>query len=294
VTVVLFFLFWLAGRAFQSRIAARVERARRFYTDDDRGRFADRLRRDLAPGGALAAPLEDALERQLYNMELSVRSEVSRELGRVADHLGQRLEEIRWLRKQLHDFLVLHGADGDPSQENKRLGHDETGIRRSVARFDDFERMLKGNPPHPERFRSTQATQRPFRNWHRRYSDAFLYPFTFIERMSQVYKDPLLEELSQPGTGPEQRARARELLDFLRRQGTFDLAFSWKAQEGVPTDRRYCLLPEVWRQLPGVMPALNDLRMPGENVFVGSDVARAYLLRVQTGIAIDCLKEAES
>ncbi len=288
--LLLFLTTWAIGRkAFQSRLAARVNRARRFYSDQARGRFANRLRACLKPdGGALYSPTSHFLDRMLRDMALSVRSEVSRELGQVAQRLRERRREMIWLRGQLREFLKMHQPMDGPQQ-----GRDGTGIRQSVERREDFERMLKSNPPGPDRFRSMQASRNPFTGWDQRYSDVFLSPLQFIDDLSTVYKDPFQVELAQPGEGPEQATRKREFLAFLKRHGGFDLAFTWMAQDGLPTDRRYCLLPAVWRFLPGVLQALADLRMTEKNVLVGSDVARAYLLRIQTGIDPACLLEAE-
>ena len=288
--LLIFLTAWTLGRrAFQSRLAARVHRARRFFSDQARGRFANRLRACLKPdGGALFQPMSHFLDRMLRDMVLSVRSEVSRELGQVGQRLRERRREMIWLRGQLREFLKMHQP-----MDGMQQSRDGTGIRHAVERREDFERMLKSNPPGPERFRSMQASRNPFTGWDQRYSDVFLSPLRFIDDLSTVYKDPFQVELAQPGEGPEQATRKREFLAFLKRHGGFDLAFTWMAQEGLPNDQRYCLLPSVWRFLPGVLQALADLRMTEKNVLVGRDVARAYLLRVQTGVDPACLLEVE-
>jgi hypothetical protein len=198
-----------------------------------------------------------------------------------------------WLRDQLRELLRLQGLSADERRDD--LGsalRNGSGIRHSVERGEDFDSMLRSNPPNPERFRSTQAAQAPFATWNLQYSRAFLYPLAFLDSLSRIYKDPFQQELSLPGAGPEQHKRTSELLDFLEHRGNFGLAFRWKAQEGVPPDRRYCLLPAIWRQLPGVLPALSGLRVTEESILIGNDVARAYLLRVQTGVDPRCLLES--
>lgn len=290
----LFLAVWgLGAWGLQKRIAARIERARRFYNDPERGRFIDRLRSGLQPGGALRAPLDALLDRLLLDMALSVRGEVTRELGRVLERLHERRREMLWLRNQLRGFLRLHGLRDDMRPEMGRLARNGTGIRYAVESGEDLEGMLRSNPPGPERFRSTQASLSPFAGWDERYSPAFLEPLVFIDRLSAIYMDPFQRELAQPGTGPEQARRAAELLEFLERRGALSLAFRWQAQEGVLPDRRYCLLPNLWRRLPGVLPALSDLRMSEEAVLPGADVGRAYLLRLQIGVDPRCLLEPE-
>lgn len=290
----LFLIFWLLGLTLQRRIASRVDRARRFYTDDERGRFVDRLRSGLRPGGRLRAPIDAVIERLLYDMALSVRGEVTRELNRVLERLRERKRETLWLRDQLRGFLRMHGLTGeDPKPDLGRLARDGTGIRYALERGEDFENMLRSNPPGPERFRSAQASQAPFDGWEEPYSRAFLVPLEFLDRLSRMYKDPFQQELAQAGMGPEQERLGKELRDFLALRGSFSLAFQFLAQEGVPPDQRYCLLPPSWKLLRGVMPALADLRMSDHSVLIGGDAGRVYLLRVQTGVEPKCLLEPQ-
>jgi len=288
--VVLFAALWgLGSQLFQRRIEKLQERAEEFYLDPLRGRLADRLRAELAPDGALGGPLHRELEESLGDAALAVRGAVRRELRGVLERLQERRREMLWLRSEVRDFLTLHGLEltGD-WHRLERQRRDGTGIRRSVENDRDLERMLERNPPVAERFRSTQADQRPFERWRARFCDAFLHPLPFLDRLSRSYDPAALREsggLEEPG---------RDFLDFLARSGGFDLAFSWKAQEGVPADRRYCLLPEPWRRLPGVLPRLADLRITDDRVLGGPDEARAYLLWLQTGIDRGCLLEGRS
>ncbi|HZF09275.1 MAG TPA: hypothetical protein VFE33_10845 [Thermoanaerobaculia bacterium] len=283
----------LAGMPLQRGIARRLERAGRFFTDGERGRLVDRLRADLAPGGALRRAAERRLSGLLDDLRLAVATEVGHELGRLVTRLRDRRQEMTWLRDQLRAFLGLHGLSTEDDPDLLGLIRDDTGIRHGVERGEDFARMLERNPPTPERFLSLQAEAAPFTGWADKYSDAFLYSLAFIDRLSRIYRDPLEEELARPDAGPRQSARAEELLAFLAGKGTFDLALGFKAQEGVPPDRRYALLPAGWRRLPGVLAALADLRMSGEQqVLDGTDGARAYLLRLQLGVAPSCLVEA--
>ena len=283
--------FWGLGRfALESRLRGRVQRAVDFWKHSERGRLISRLRGELQPGGSLSRPLEQLQERLIHQMAVSIRGEVSRELARVATRLQERRREIRWLRGQLSEFLTMHGMTVEERfNERTLLERESTGIRHSMERSEDFDRMLRSNEPIPERFASITAERKPFAGWEQRYSDAFLYALSFIDELSRIYKDPLLQELSRPGTGPEQLARARELHQFLDRYGKFDLAFSWKAGEGVPVVRHYCLMPDTWFSLQGIPQALADLRIVEQNVIHGSDVARAYILRIQVGVESACL-----
>jgi hypothetical protein len=295
VGTALFVGSWAAGTlGFHRGIAGRLDRARRFYSDQERGRFVDLLRSGTAEGGALRAPVDDLIERLLFNIHQSVRGEVSREIGRVLGRLRDRLREMTWLSNQLREFLRMHGFSGEVLRpEEGRLGRNDSGIRYSMERSDDFEAMLRSNPPGPERYRSTQAEAAPFGEWNERYSRSFLVPLAFVERLSRLYKDPFQQELAQPGPGPQQERIARELLDFLHKRSRFSLAFRFEAQQGLPPDQRYCLLPELWRRLDRVEAELIGLRMSDKFVLTGEDNGRGYLLRFQSGVDPQCLLELE-
>lgn len=283
LAVILFLAVWALGATwFQKLAAARQSRAARFYHDADRGRFADRLRAELSETGTLGAPLYRELELTLEDTALSVRGAVSREIARALERLRERRREMLWLAGELRDFLKLHGVTlAEGWHELDRRRRDGTGIRQSAERGEDLERILERNPPSPERFRSTQADERPFEGWDERYGDTFLFPLPFLDRLSRIYDEGV--ELTDPGP---------DFLAFLDRHGSFDLAFAWKAQDGLPADRRYSLLPAAWHRRPGLVERLADLRTSEDDVLVGADAARAYLLRLRTGIAPRCLLEA--
>ena len=289
----LFFLTWGLGRALlQPGIAGRVERTSRFFDDSDRGRFVDRLRGGLKSGGALREPVDDQVNRLILDMALSVRGEVTREVGRVVARLEERQREMRWLSGQLRGFLQLNGLNNDESRlDSERLERDGTGIRFAMEHADDLDAMMRLNPAVPDRFRSVQASHSPFVSWEDRYSRSFLVPIEFLDRLSKLYRDPIENELARAGSGPEQRRIASKLLDFIRQRGALSLAFLIKPQEGLPPDQRYCLLPPLWQQLDGVRTALGGLRMGEQAILNGANEGRGYLLRFLGGIDPKCLLE---
>lgn len=292
----LFLLAWgFCALVLQRLFTARSRRARHFFTDADRGRFADRLRDDMGPGGPLRRPIETVLEGLLNDMRWGVRSEVRRELQLFRERLAERRREMGWLRNELREFLKLHGVSLEGgTQHLHRVGRPHTGIRQSIEKREDFERILAKNPTEPSRYRSLQSDveHNPFAEWHVRHASSFLYPLAFIDRLSRAYSDPFADEQARPGTGPEQAARAQEVIDFFDRYGSFDLSFGWKKQEGVPSPQRFGLLPSSWRRLPAVLPRLSELGMVEENVYTGADEARAYLVRVELGVASEALEES--
>jgi hypothetical protein len=294
IGTLLFFAAWgLGAIALHRRIAARVDYARRYYSDAERGRFAGILRRCLGPGGELRRPIDAFVDRIVLDMTLSVRGEATRELRRVLDRLLQRAREIDWLRGELRKFLRMYGiAREDLKADDGPLARGETAaFRYTVEQGEDLERMVARNAQGQERFRAAQASLRPFAGWEERYSRAFLAPLEFLDHLSRDYADPFERELAQPGAGDEQKRVATDLRKFLHSYGSFSLAFSFRAQQGVPPERLYCLLPQPWSQL-GVMRDLKDLGMPDDAVMRAPDTGRAYLLRIQTGIDPKCVVES--
>jgi hypothetical protein len=266
-----------------------VLRARQFWTDPERGRLAAALRSLL---DSLADDQAAWAARWQRDAASNIRAEAGRELGQWHERLRERRREIGWLRGQLHDFLDMHGLDAESPAENWTRISREGGIRHALEEYADLQRILQTNPPSPERFQSMQAESQPFKQWEERYSPAFLYPLRFIDELSDAYREPLELELAQPGGGGEQNARARELCAFLRRHsGDFATAFRWKAQDGVPPDAVYCLLPPLWLGLPGVRETLADQGISAEHRLPGADAARAYLLRLQIGVETACLTQ---
>jgi hypothetical protein len=281
---------WAFGRLLlHPRLAARVERGRRFFRDARKGRFADALRAALRPGGGLRAAFDVQLERLACDARAGIRGQVARELDALGERLAERQREIEWLRKQLQEFLRVHGVSARAGGDGiERVAPETTGIRHLAGEGVDIERILATHPPKRERFRSLQAQGRPFVGWSQRYCGSFLNALAFIDELSHAFTDPFESELAQAGVGREQQARADEVLRFLERFGTAHLAFDWQAQEGLPPAQRLCVLPDVWRKLPGVLPRLADLGVREEQVLAGAD-GRAYLLRVQTGVDSACL-----
>jgi hypothetical protein len=293
IGALLFIAIWALGALGLHRsLAARVDRARRFYSDPERGRFVDRLRRGLKPGGGLRAPIDYHIDRLVFDMALSVRGEVTRELGSVLARLRERRREMLWLRDQLRGFLGMHGFTG-VDMRSARFDRNGSMIRFAMERREDFDAMLHSNPLGQNPFRSTQASDRPFEGWDQRYSHTFLVPLHFLDRLSQRYADPFEKELAKPGIGPEQQRIARELVDFVSGNGSaLRTAFLIKRQEGLPPAQQYCLLPSLWEGLPRVHAALLDAGIPDTAVQTGGQ-GRAYLLRLCAGIDSKVLVEQE-
>jgi hypothetical protein len=217
---------------------------------------------------------------------LTASSALHRELGRVRDRLRERRREMVWLRRQLEDFVRVQGGGGGDAGGSE--------IRVPVEAPEEYERMLGFKRPGPDQYRSAHRELSPFQGWNQPWSDAFLYPLSFIEGLSKLYRDPFERELSRPGEGPEQERWADAFEDFVQRHGTSPLAFHWPRQEGLPAEERFCLLPPLWRRLRNVREALSDIAVDEQHLLVSRDAGRSYLLRLQGGVDPACLVEAET
>jgi hypothetical protein len=272
-----------AGRlAFHRTIAQRVRRSLAFHTDPERGRLAARVRAALAPGGGLRGQVDAFAQGVERDLKARVRSDVQREVRRVRDLLAERRREALWLRDQLLDFLKGYGLDASLKGEGfERARRRRGGVRQALERSAELEDLLRKNAPRPERFRSTQARTRPFQGWAERYCGAFLHPLRFLDDLSTEYRD----------RGGEQATGAllAELLEFLRREGSFFLAFDWPKTEGVPVTESHALVPEAWSAFPEVMRALSDHGWSASRASRGADPGRAYLLNVRVGVSPDRL-----
>lgn len=289
----LFLAAWGFGAiALQPRLAGRVDYARRQFNDAERGRFIGLLRRSLAPGGALRVPIDAMVERIIRDMILSVRGEVTRELRRVLERLRARSKEMRWLSDQLRRFLRMYGITGEELRADPgALVRGRNAFRYTVEKGEDLDETLQSNPAEPGRFGSAQSSRKPFTGWSERYSRAFLVPGEFIDDLSHEYRDRFLQELGRPGDGNEQQRIAEGLRTFLQQHGACHLGFRFKGS--VPPDDFYCLIPESWSNLPGVMQELRNRRITEDKVLrVKGDTGRTYLLRLRSGIDPQCVVES--
>lgn len=272
-------------------LVARTKRALRYFLDRDRGRFADRVRAALAPAGALFRETRNHLDGLLRDVALAVHSEILRELRLVDARLSDRRREMGWLRRQLEELRHVHGISLTDSRSRSPSSATSSTVRHLVATVDDLEELQAREPPVEERLRSLQAELEPFSGWNERHCGAFLYPLDFIERLSKRYEDPFHRELARPEVGPAQEAWSREFLDFLHQhRRDFEVGFSFKRQEGLPPEQRWCVLPRLWRRLPEIRPSLGDeMAISDSHILDGTDPTRAYLLQVQLGIDKRCL-----
>lgn len=283
---------WLVGRFHVQRaVEGRVVRARRLFTDRDRGRLADAVRAALAEGSvrATAHRTADLTYRELVSR---LRSEVQKEGERIVARLGDRQREMRWLRHQLRQYLRMQDVSPDePMARLRTAGRSQDPFRYSIDRERDLTDMLARNPPGDDRYRSTQSELRPFARWNQRFCDAFLYPVGFLDAVSRFFHDPAKDGAA----GTDQAdAPARALVEAIeaRRVDEFNPGFLWQAGFAASTPMmRFCIVPAHWREVGELTRALYGKGFG--DVLAGDNPERAYLVRVQHGIGTASMEGGE-
>ena len=291
VASVFFLATWLIGRFwFQREIEARQARTRLAYTHPDQGKLIDRVRQVLR-AGPLRTSVSDFTDRIYRGMVRQLRSEIDRAVTRIQQRLQERRREIAWLRQQMREFLRTHGVDpANATAEIALVGLRNASYRVTIERERDLLRILSRNPATADRFRSMQSEVRPFQQWNRKYCDDFLYPVLFLERLSQEYEDPPESETATRDSQETHQARARELLQFLAQFAQFSVAFVWGGSpSAVASTDSYCVIPQLWRILPDVEPALSGHGYTRQRIIDSVDPDRAYLLQVQLGVSSERL-----
>jgi len=286
---------WIVGQQLmQPGIRKRVLRGVSAFVHRERGRVADRIRVALS-SGQFKTSLELHAETVFHDMIVRLRSEIQREITRALARLTARQRELDWLRIRLRDFQRSNGLDPDqpvPAFDAHR--NDHAYCRYSIEHDRDLNRILAFNPATIERFESTQATRKPFVGWMEQYCDAFLYPLNFLEDLSREYQErPGQQLVSAEG---ERTARATEFCQFLDNFGRFPPAMQWSSTEGdsaVETES-FCIIPDIWKGLPNVLPNLKAIGFTDRRILPGEDPDRTYLLRAQFGLEIERLKDSES
>lgn len=266
-TLVWFPILWaVCALLIQPRILDRIQRAQRFYTSAQRGRFSDYIRDLVAP---LRASL---LQRVRRNIRSSLNNDVQKTLSRIGDRLAERGREMDWLRRQLGEYLRL---SIQPT----------TAVRKWVRAPDALQAMLEANPPVRDRVCYRQdALPRPFDGWNEHFCDAFLDPLRFIDVLSKPYADDYEQRQEKRNLADDLPERRRELIDFIDRSN-LALACRFLQDTGVTDEQRWCIAAQRWKHIPGMADELNNrLGVVDSDIVPAADRSRVYLLMLQTGI----------
>ena len=164
--------------------------------------------------------------------------------------LRTRVLEMQWLRNQLREYLRLHGVDTMHPDRVSLAPADSGDLRHWIDLREELGEMLKRNRPSPERFRSTQASFKPFVSWMAQYSEAFLYPVSFLDRLSEIYEQPLKRDWSAPNDDAR-RQLVKALVALLGRRSASDFhpGFNWEPMglEALPGIDKYAVVPSEWQ-----------------------------------------------
>jgi hypothetical protein len=273
---------WALGRyVFQRAMQARVERGLLVFMHPERGWIIGQVRAILQSSG-IRVSLETYAREVFETMARRLRSVIVKQIDIVLQRLQERRKELEWLRIELRNFLISYGVDPEkPMSAAQSQGGIRSGYRYSLQKMDDFDHLLRMNPPTQERFESTQSRLKPFAGWADQYSDCFLYPVTFLERLSQEYK---MDNIRTP-------LSAQELTSFLKLADKFTTAFEWNAGVGAGRDviSSYCILPDEWKELGAESRLLNQ-GFSKQHIIPAEDSSRAYLLRLQLRVSSERLE----
>lgn len=282
----------VAAHGFVRPLLARYEgRLARRFLDPAQGRVADLVRAGLAEGGALAAPMAAELERRRRDLAAHAANSVERELGRVLSRLREVRREMLWLRDQLTRFLALYGLSPDGRSDRLDLvRRDDTGIRRRLERADDLARLARRLPAEAATFRALQGDERILAAWREALRSPFLYPLEFLERLGAHFRAETMPDRRVASPAPDEVEAS--LMALVRHPETFDLAFDWRAREGVPAAERFAVLPRAWQEWPVLGLELQGVGIGGGRQLTAQASDRAYLVTVQTGLGAGLLEES--
>jgi hypothetical protein len=279
---------WLLGRfVVQRAIHGRVERAKRYFIDPERGRLADCVRGAVRDGPIRR--VADAHALQVYReTTFRIRNEVQKQVDRVQSALRTRVLEMQWLRNQLREYLRLHGVDTRHPDRVSVATVDSGDLRHWIDLREELGEMLKRNRPSPERFQSTQASFKPFVSWIDQYSEAFLYPVSFLDRLSEIYEQPLKRDWSAPDDDAR-RQLVKALVALLGRRSASDFhpGFNWEPMgfDAIPNTDKYAVVPREWQNLPGLQSALQEHAWT--RIQTGHAPDRLFLLQFQCSTSLE-------
>lgn len=246
-------------------IMARIQRAQRFFTRAQRGRFHDYVH-------ALVEPLCDSLlDRVRRNIRSSLANDVVKTLTRVGDRLGERGREMDWLRRQLKAFLT-------------QSTQPETPVRKWVQPKDNRIKELVKAQIDTRRCSPQPDLPRPFAGWSEHFCDAFLDPLRFIDDLSKQYVQAQEQEEGHRSGREERSERHQELIDFIT-ASNLGLACRFVTNEGVTNAQRWCVTAQRWQNVDDMALELdNRLQIKAGDIIPAADPSRIYLMLLQTGV----------
>ena len=286
VTTVLGGIFWFFGaKMIQPHLERTARRAREFYTDKERGRLAERVRR-AAGSDSVGGRIESHARLLVFGLKQYVWGVVAGELQRARATLMRRRDEVDWLQRQVGEFLVSYQVDATRELPVFQAGRSVGDVRYSLETDDDLAAVAQSVPRKADRFRELVASNKLFDSWSQPYCDTFLHPVPFLDRLSERFQDRL--ELDDA----ESRRRAQKISFFLENKAHVPVCFRWLAAGGLPTPERGSLFPMIWNSLPGVHMALTTAGF-GRRVVETPNTERLYLFESVLGVPNELLVRAK-
>jgi hypothetical protein len=275
-------VFWLFGsRMIQPQLERAARRAREFYTDKERGRLAERVRR-AAGSPSVGGRIESHARLLVFGLKQYVWGAVAGELQRARAMLTRRQEEVKWLQDQVNEFLISYQVDANREVPVFEAGRNTGNVRYSLETDEDLASVAQSVPRKADRFRELVASNRLFESWPQPYCDTFLHPVPFLDRLSERFQDRL--ELDEA----ESRRRAQKIAHFLENQAHVPVGFHWLAASGLPIPEKGSLFPVIWNSLPGVHLALTTAGF-GRRVVETPNTERLYLFESLLGVPNELL-----
>jgi hypothetical protein len=286
VVPVLFVSAWaLCAYVFHRAIEGRLTRAIGYFVHPERGRLADRVRAAVREGPIYQAARLHAGD-VFREASFRIRSEVQSETSRIQTVLRRRVDEMQWLRRELGEYLRRYGIDASDRSRPPVARIPRSGLRHWIDFREDLGAILQPNMRTDERFQSTQAELQPFGRWTEQYSDAFLYPVTFLDRLSRIYEQPFDRQLSSADETARQQL-VDSVIASLGHRSKFHPGFNWTPArlEALPPIEKYAIVPRNWENLSGLQRAFGDHGW--EHVMVGHASDRVFLLQLQSGRSLE-------
>jgi hypothetical protein len=258
------------GAAFHGAVEGRVQEARGFFEEKQRGRLIAVLRRVLAT--CVGEPLESEGRRVAEEASRRVAGEAALHFRAVHESLEKRKAEIDWLRGQLADFLRLHGVRMGVDRlqfTDERAG--QNGVRITLETSSDLEAFVPRSRSSAAEYQSQWGL---LESWDDVYHPRFLHPMAFLDWLAERLQDsalwrPAAENLS---------AIAAKIRDV----GPLPTAFYWLGATDLPPEQAFSVVPESWAADRDIKRALDDEALPVKAT--AASAGRAFLIRLQSGV----------
>ncbi len=270
-------LFWQFGSMLlHPALRATAERGRDFYTDPDRGRIAERIRRAVR-SAAVAGKISAYADFLAGGIKQHALSALADELRQARETLVARRNEIHWLRAQVREFLRSNQVDDrefPPSFQPNRIA---SNVRFSLERNEDLAQIAATLPRDPGRFREQVAIRHLFTSWSMPFCPTFLHPLQFLDELSKSFTDR--SEIEEADT----RRRALQIKTFLDDELRMSVCFKWLVTDGLPPVAKGMLIPTAWTRLEGVDAALRNAGF-SQHAMATRNPERLYIYQYQLGI----------